>query len=114
ADQRLGEVAYAQRLSHVENQDVAVLAYRERLQNQRHRFGDGHKITGHVGMGHGNGAARAYLLLEHRYYAALRSKNVAKAYGNTAHPRWFARTDDHFAEPLGATHQAAWVDRFVR
>src|SRR3989344_1732276 len=80
ADELVREVDDLHGLAHVENEYLAARANRARLHHEERRLGNGHKVTGHVGVRDGYGTPVADLLLEERHHAAARTQNVSEAH----------------------------------
>ena len=69
-------------VAHVEHEDLAALAHGAGLNDEPHRFGDGHEEARHALVGHRHRPAGGDLPLEQRHDAAARAEHVAEAHGH--------------------------------
>ena len=53
ADHLAGQFVDLHRRAHVEHEDVAASGHAAGLQHERHGFGNGHEVAGHLGVGDG-------------------------------------------------------------
>ncbi len=81
-DHLTGEVDDPDGFAHVQDEKVAAGSERSGLEHQPRGFGDGHEIAGHCWMCDGDRPARANLLTEDRYDAAVRTEYIAEADGD--------------------------------
>src|SRR5580698_1092229 len=113
-DQSFCQFGDPNRLSHIKHQDIAVPAYRERLQDQADRLGNSHEEAGYLRMGNREGLVLANLFLKERNYAAIRSQNISETDRDATQLLSGPSRQDQFSYPFGAAHDICRVDRLVR
>ena len=82
ADQVAGQVVDLHRLTHVEDEDLAAPGVGACLQDQTHRFRDGHEVADDVRVGDCHRAAGLDLLLKERDDGAVAAQYIPKADGD--------------------------------
>ncbi len=109
-DHLAGQVEDRHGLAHVEQEDLALVGHRARLEHEAHRFGDGHEVAGHVGAGDRHRAAVEDLVEERRHDAAAAAEDVAEPHGDERPVVAPADVeDDLLGDALGGAHDRARV-----
>src|SRR5579864_9518588 len=103
----------ANRITHVEYQNVAVLTESERLQNQRHSLRNRHKKPGDFRVRDGDAAFFFDLFFEYRNHAALRTQDISKPHGHAAHMFFWSGCQNELPQPLGGAHETSGLHSLV-
>ena len=83
-DHLLGNVIDFDGLSHVQDEDLAVVSDESGLQDEVAGLGDGHEVAGGLGVGDGDWAAVADLVAEGGQDASAAAEDVAEPDGQVA------------------------------
>ncbi len=114
ADHLACELDNANRLAHLEHEDLALLRHRAGLQHEAHGLGDRHEVARHLGVGHGDRTAFDDLAEEGRDDAAATAQHVAESHGRERQRVLFAdRQHGELRGALARAHDATGVGRFV-
>ena len=81
---RLDQIDQADRVTHVEDEDVSVIGEQEGFEDQENGLGGGHEEALHLRVGDRDGASVADLLQEHRNEASPTAEDVSES--NRGHP----------------------------
>src|SRR5690606_8121602 len=79
-DEVARKVDDSDRVAHVKDVDVSRLRVRARFENQTDGLGDGHEVSGGVGLGDGQRQPVVELALQQRNDTPARSKDVSEPY----------------------------------
>lgn len=112
-----GEVDDLDGFTHVQDEDLAALTQRARLQDQTHCLGNRHEVPGDVGVRYRDGTARGDLLLERRHHGSGRTEDVAEADRHEtgmAGVRCLERLQEYLGHALARSHYAGGIDGLVR
>ena len=117
----LSQVGDADRIAHVEDEDLAAMAHRASLQHQAAGLGDEHEVADDVLVGDGDGASLLDLLFEERDDRSVGAEHVAEAGGDKLrHALYLAVLDGlverlaiDLADALAATHDVGGIDGLV-
>ena len=77
-----GQIDDLDRVTHIQDADLAARSDGGGLQDELASLGDGHEEAAHIGMGDGDRSARGDLLLEDGDDAAVGAEDVAEAHGD--------------------------------
>ena len=116
ADHVAREVDDLHRLAHVEDEHLAALPHRARLQDQPGRLGDQHEVARRLRVGDGQLPRGHQLLAEDRDHAPHAAEDVAEPDGDE-HRRPLPVgdvVDDQLRQPLRRPHHVRRAHRLVR
>ena len=114
-DQVPGQIDDPHGLAHFQDEDLAAAAHGGGLQHELRGLGNGHEVAFHAGVGDGDRAAAADLLLEDRNHAPGRAEHVSEPNHGVACGRLLReRVDVSLGDLLGDAHDAGGMDRLVR
>ena len=114
SDELVGKIDDLDRFAHVEDEDLAALAYGRGFQYELGRFGDKHKVARHVRVRDGDGTALYDLLPEEGKDAAGGTKDVAEPDGDESGGADGVKTLDEFLRhSLCGAHDRARLDGLV-
>ncbi len=114
-DERLRHVHDADRLPHVEDEDLAAAPDARRVQDELDGLGHGHEQPRDFRVRHGDRAAALDLLAEQRQHAAARVEHVAEAHGEQPGGRACVHEPElQLGHALGDAHHAHGLHRLVR
>ena len=108
------EVDDFDRITHVENEDLAARTHQPGLQHQLRRLRDRHEIAHDIRVGHRDRAAARDLLAEFRNDAASGAEHIAEAHHDEPRPgRRIERLAHQLGQPFRCAHYIGWIDRLV-
>ena len=114
-DEIAGHLSDIDRLSHVEDENLAAFAHDTGLQDQLRRLGDRHEITGDLGMGYREGPPSGDLLLEQGDHRPGAADHVAEPDSHKARPmRSMDTLDKYFGYAFCCAHHIGRADSLVR
>ena len=114
-----GQIDDADRLAHIENEDLASTGHGTGLQHQLGGLGDGHEIAGDIGVGHGQRAPGRQLAPKQRHHAPAGTQHIAKADHAEAGRRAMRgclcghRLQHQFRHAFAGAHDIGWPDGLV-
>jgi hypothetical protein len=114
AHQFLGHAGNFHRGAHFQEENLAPPAQPSRLEDQVGRFGDGHEIAGHFGVGHGNGAAFFQLAAEQGQHRTGGADDVAEAHRHEADPVCGHGLQDKLGQAFAGSHDAGGAHSLIR
>ncbi len=112
-DHPLGEIANAQRLPHVEDEDLPPAPVRRGLENERDGFVDQHEVAGHLGVGHGERTTLEDLPAEEGDDRPRGIEDIAETGDDRTHRAVRTGAEEQFRRPLARAHHASGVNRLV-
>jgi len=115
ANQLAGQIDDFDRLTHVEDKDLAPLGQRSSLDDETGGLGDGHEIARDLRMGDGDFALILDLLFEQWDHAAVAAENIAKSHGGKIRLGVADREglDHQLGDPFRRAHDIGRIDRLV-
>jgi len=111
-----GDVQNSYGLSHIQDKNFSAFAEGGTLQDEAGGFGDGHEVTGGLGVCDSERASFVNLFTEDGDDTAGRAEYIAESYGHEMSLVFFGRLaghDAHFRQAFGGSHDAGGVDGFV-
>src|SRR5262249_32595206 len=111
------KISNANRLTHIENENLGTLAYGGGMQDKLDGLLDGHEVASRLWMGHSDGPASCNLELENRDDTAIASQHISEPHRNKlgGSPGFVPRhgRGNKFRDPLGCSHHTGGIDRLV-
>ena len=115
ADQILRQIQDFHRFSHIQHKDFSAARVGSCLQHQRYRFRNGHKITDDIRMGYCHRASGQNLFPEQGNHRAVAAQHISKTHCHKLRVIMTIKgLDDHFADPLGGSHDVGGIYRLIR
>ena len=114
-NQVLCQIQNLNRLSHIQNKNFSTFGIGARLQHQRYRFRNCHKIPHDIRMGNRDRTSTLNLFFEQRNHTSVTAKHISKTHGYEICLRSaIIGLNDHLTDALAGTHDIGWINCLIR